>query len=74
LQDEYDAYYDTFYNREETTALLQEEDYDFFECSMQVIMPWLSKRGVRRTCPHVGVPFSCDVISCARGTEPVALT
>jgi hypothetical protein len=74
MLDEYNSYYNTFYNRDETSALLQEEDYDFFECSMQVIMPWLSKRGVKRTCPHTGVPFSCDVLSCARGTEPVALT
>jgi hypothetical protein len=72
--DEYYAYYSTFYGREETTALMQKEDYDYLECNMQIVMPWLSKRGVRRTCPHAGESFSCLDAACRRGTEPVTPT
>jgi hypothetical protein len=49
-----------------------ETDEETFLCddrSMQPIMPWLSKRSVRRTCPHV--PGASLDIACCRGTEAV---
>jgi hypothetical protein len=39
---------------------------------MQRIMPWLSKRGVRRTCPHVA--GACRDSHCCRGTEAVIVS
>ena len=37
--------------------------------SMRSIMPWLSKKGVRRTCPHIA--GACRSLDCCRGTEAV---
>jgi hypothetical protein len=47
----------------------KEETSLCYDRSMQRIMPWLSKRGVRRTCPHVA--GACHDIDCCRGTEAV---
>jgi hypothetical protein len=44
-----------------------EETFLCYDRSMQRFMPWLSKRGMRRTCPHV--PGACRNIDCCRGTE-----
>ena len=54
---------------------LWETDDEILLCvdrSMQRIMPWLSKRGVRRTCPHV--PGACRSVDCCRGTEAVPVS
>jgi hypothetical protein len=71
LQSEWFGYYSHFYTIQEKDEMdLWETDEEIFLCfdrSMQRIMPWLSKRGVRRTCPHV--PGACPNIQCCRGTE-----
>jgi hypothetical protein len=72
LRAEYRAFYNTFYTTEEAFAMQSAEEYDFYDRNMEVIMPWLSKRGVRRTCPHAGVPFTCPQDTCSRGTGPAA--
>ena len=36
---------------------------------MQRITPWLSKRGLRRTCPHAA--GTCPHLLCCRGTAKV---
>jgi hypothetical protein len=73
LWDEWLHYYNDFYREDEQVELnLWERDEETFLCydrSMQRIMPWLSKRGVRRTCPHVA--GTCRDIDCCRGTEAV---
>jgi hypothetical protein len=73
LRSEYIAFYNTFYTTEEAFAMERAEEYDFYDRNMEVIMPWLSKRGVRRTCPHAGVPFTCPQDTCSRGTEHVVV-
>jgi hypothetical protein len=74
LWGEWVDYYSGFYTEEEQTVInLWESDEERFLCfnrSMERIMPWLSKRGVRRTCPHVA--GTCRDICCCRGTEEVA--
>jgi hypothetical protein len=74
LEVEWSDFYATFYTVEEVERgmVLWETDEETFLCydrSMLRIMPWLSKRGVRRTCPHVA--GACRDIDCCRGTEAV---
>jgi hypothetical protein len=74
LEVEWSNFYADFYTEEEQEGEMDqwETDEETFLCydrSMQRIMPWLAKRGVRRTCPHV--PGACRDIDCCRGTEAV---
>jgi hypothetical protein len=74
LEAEWFNFYAYFYTVEEEEGEmgLWETDEETFLCydrSMQRIMPWLSKRGVRRTCPHI--PGACRSFDCCRGTEAV---
>ena len=65
-----------FYTEEEELEIefweSEEEVFLFHDRSMQRIMPWLSKRGVRRTCPHVA--GACRDIYCCHGTEAVVVS
>ena len=64
-----------FTNEEELEIEFWESEEEVFlshDRSMQRIMPWLSKRGARRTCPHLA--GACRDIDCCRGTavEPTS--
>jgi hypothetical protein len=76
MWDEWDSFYCNFYTKEEEVEIefweSEEEVFLFHDRSMQRIMPWLSKRGVRRTCPHVA--GACRDIRCCRGTEAVVVS
>ena len=76
MWDEWDSFYRNFYTEEEELEIefweSEEEVFLFHDRSMQRIMPWLSKRGVRRTCPHVA--GACRDIRCCRGTEAVVVS
>jgi hypothetical protein len=76
MRDEWDSFYCNFYTKEEEQEIdFWETEEELFLChdrSMQRIMPWLSKRGVRRTCPHVA--GACRDIRCCRGTEAVVVS
>ena len=70
------SFYWNFYTMEEEQEIefwqSEEEVFLSHDRSMQRIMPWLSKRGVRRTCPHVA--GACRDIRCCRGTEAVVVS
>ena len=77
LEVEWLDFYAEFYTVEEEKGEMElwetDEERDLcFDRSMQRIMPWLSKRGVRRTCPHVA--GACRDIRCCRGTEAVVVS
>ena len=66
-------FYSTFYTSQERDEMAswqtaeqhsRRQHYD-----MQRIVPWLSKRGVRRTCPHMA--GTCHDVLCCRGTAKV---
>jgi hypothetical protein len=75
LQREYQMYYQSFYTRQEAEAQEAAESDEHWlarmEQTMQRLVPWLQKRGVRRTCPHTGTPTPCRAERCLRGTEPI---
>jgi hypothetical protein len=75
MHDEFDDFYKHFYTDDERNEIdAWETEEELFLCldrSMQRIMPWLSKRGVKRTCPHVA--GACRDILCCRGTEAVVV-
>jgi hypothetical protein len=67
-------FYAEFYTVEEEEGQMRlwetvEETFLCYDRSMQRIMPWLSKKGVRRTCPHIA--GACRSLDCCRGTEAV---
>jgi len=76
MWDEWDSFYHNFYTKEEELEIefweSEEEVFLSHDRSMQRIMPWLSKRGARRTCPHLA--GACRDIDCCRGTavEPTS--
>ena len=76
MSNEWFSFYRNFYTMEEEQEMdFWESEEELFLCydrSMQRIMPWLSKRGVRRTCPHVA--GACRDIRCCRGTEAVVVS
>ncbi len=76
MRRERNSFYCNFYTKEEEQEIeFWESEEEVFRChdrSMQRIMPWLSKRGVRRTCPHVA--GACRDIRCCRGTEAVVVS
>jgi hypothetical protein len=76
MWDEWDSFYCNFYTKEEQLEIeYWESEEELFLCydrSMQRIMPWLSKRGVRRTCPHVA--GACRDTRCCHGTEAVVVS
>jgi hypothetical protein len=76
LRHKWRRYYRDFYREDEQAEMEQweseEEMFRAFDYSMQRILPWLSKRGARRTCPHLA--GACRDIDCCRGTavEPTS--
>ena len=78
LEHEYYRYYASFYTREEirvvASATLPDDGYVVrLERTMQRLVPWLQKRGVRRTCPHSGKSLMCCSETCVIGTEQIPL-
>jgi hypothetical protein len=75
LWDEWEDFYQQFYTTEEESEIdsweSDEEVFLRFDRSMQRIMPWLTKRGVRRTCEHSA--GACRDVLCCRGTEAVVV-
>ena len=75
LENEFQSYYLGFYTAEELEALDKAETevrmIARYERTMLRFVPWLQKRGVRRTCPHTGSPTPCTSDDCLRGTEPI---
>jgi hypothetical protein len=73
MREEWEDFYQAFYNKDEVCEVesweSEEELFQCFDRSMQRIMFWLSKRGVRRTCPHVA--GACREVHCCLGTEAV---
>ena len=66
-------FYSTFYTSQERDEMASwqtaEQHSRRQHHDMQRIVPWLSKRGVRRTCPHVA--GTCHDVLCCRGTAIV---
>ena len=76
LNGELKRYYGSFYTAEEIpvvlSAALPGDDYlVHLEQTMQRLVPWLQKRGVRRTCPHSGKSLMRCSEACVLGTEQI---
>ena len=73
LRYEWRRFYRGFYTASERTQMRSwqsaEERSRRVDRDMQRIMPWLSKRGLRRTCPHAA--GTCPHLLCCRGTAKV---
>ena len=73
LHCEWLTYYESFYTEKELRIFVAESTRAQLASRMDAIMtcitPWLSKRGVQRTCTHAG---SCYDLHCIRGTGPVS--
>ena len=66
-------FYSTFYTSQERDEMASwqtaEQHCRRQHHDMQRIVPWLSKRGVRRTCPHMA--GTCHDVLCCLGTAIV---
>jgi len=76
LNDELMRYYCSLYTLEEyrevVAAAVPDNGYvPHLERTMQRLVPWLQKRGVRRTCPHNEKSLMCCSEACVIGTEKV---
>jgi hypothetical protein len=64
-------FYRNFYSQDEQAELslweTEDERSRRLHQNMQRIVPWLSKRGVQRTCPHAA--GKCRDLNCCRGTK-----